>query len=164
MAQATLSCRFAAIHLVAPAPRFCLWKNACTAQERRGPEGPLGGFPVSSPKAENIDFNRPCQKGRTSYRKSFLFGFRPSKAASTLRNLNDRERQSRPSGVFTHGRLTASPAWTAASCILPNIAVQRQCAPLHYRTGAHCPFSVYCRAVICRGQLQSTSQSTMAPV
>ena len=41
---------------------FGAGQNACTAQERRGPKGPLGGFPVSSPKAENIDFNRPCQK------------------------------------------------------------------------------------------------------
>ena len=41
---------------------FGAGQNACTAQERRGPKGPLGGFPVSSPKAENIDFDRPCQK------------------------------------------------------------------------------------------------------
>ena len=34
-----------------------------TAQERRGPEGPLGSILVNSPKAENINFNRHCHAG-----------------------------------------------------------------------------------------------------
>ena len=49
---------------------------------------------------KNIDFNRPFQNERTSERMSFRFGFRPPKAASALRYLNARSRQSRPCAIL----------------------------------------------------------------
>ena len=53
MAQTASSCRFAAIHLAAPAPRFGRRPNRLY-----GPEGPLGSTPVKGPWAENIGFDR----------------------------------------------------------------------------------------------------------
>ena len=51
-------------------------QNACTAQKRRGPEGPLGGSPATVLPIRTIDSNGPLRKERTSDGKSFLFGFR----------------------------------------------------------------------------------------
>ena len=56
----------------APAKVFTCGENACAAQTRRGPEGPLDGIPVNRPKAENIDFNRPLQKEK-DIREGVLF-------------------------------------------------------------------------------------------
>ena len=67
---------------------FAYGKNACTAHSRRGPEGPLGDSPTTVPSIQNIDFYRPFQNERSFFRMSFHFGFRPPKAASTLRYLN----------------------------------------------------------------------------
>lgn len=53
---------------------FAAGENACTAQKRRGPEGPAGSISVNSPKIENIDFNRPFRKKKdTAYSRVFLF-------------------------------------------------------------------------------------------
>ena len=154
MAQATLSCRFAAIHLVAPAPRFCLWQNACTAQERRGPKGPLGGFPVSSPKAENIDFNRPCQKEGHDRRSCPSFWVPPPKGRSTLRHFNARGRQSRPISAPS-AALRAVALRNAAAAAVHDFRPQAGNLPAARRSGriwkAACPRR---RGTFCRHRIK----------
>ena len=51
-------------------------QNACTAQKRRGPEGPLGGSPATVLPIRNIDSNRSLRKERTFHRSPFFFCFR----------------------------------------------------------------------------------------
>ena len=41
---------------------FACGKTLVRRKSAAGPEGPLGGFPVSSPKAKKIDFNRSFQR------------------------------------------------------------------------------------------------------
>ena len=51
---------------------FACGENACAAQKRRGPEGPLGCPSVNESKAGNIDFNRPFVLGSASQKAGWV--------------------------------------------------------------------------------------------
>ena len=51
---------------------FACGENACAAQKRRGPEGPLGCPSVNESKAGNIDFNRPFVLGSADQKAGWV--------------------------------------------------------------------------------------------
>ena len=133
---------------------FGAGQNACTAQERRGPKGPLGGFPVSSPKAENIDFNRPCQKEGHDRRSCPSFWVPPPKGRSTLRHFNARGRQSRPISAPS-AALRAVALRNAAAAAVHDFRPQAGNLPAARRSGriwkAACPRR---RGTFCRHRIK----------
>ena len=133
---------------------FGAGQNACTAQERRGPKGPLGGFPVSSPKAENIDFNRPCQKEGHDRRSCPSFWVPQPKGRSTLRYFNARGRQSRPISAPS-AALRAVALRNAAAAAVHDFRPQAGNLPAARRSGriwkAACPRR---RGTFCRHRIK----------
>ena len=80
MAQATLSCRFAAIHLVAPAPRF--WRRPKRLYGAKAPPAQKGRWAVfllAAPKQRISILIVPAKKKDMTAGHVLLFGFRSPK-------------------------------------------------------------------------------------
>ena len=155
MAQATLSCRFAAIHLVAPAPRF--WRRPKRLYGAKAPPAQKGRWAVfllAAPKQRISILIVPAKKKDMTAGHVLLFGFRRPEGGSTLRYFNARGRQSRPISAPS-AALRAVALRNAAAAAVHDFRPQAGNLPAARRSGriwkAACPRR---RGTFCRHRIK----------